>query len=59
MRRLIDGWELEPNVSLWARRLGCTRPNIRYHLKRHGKRVSQHLVTFNSETAHREAARQS
>ena len=37
VQRLISGWDACQNKSEWARRLGCTRPNIRHHLRRHGK----------------------
>lgn len=40
VQRLIDGWEAEPNVSLWARRLGCKPPNIRHHLRQRRRRIS-------------------
>jgi hypothetical protein len=36
VQRLLGGWDAEPNVSMWARLLRCTRPNIRYHLERQG-----------------------
>ncbi len=33
VRELLLGWHGNPNKSAWARRFGCSTPNIRYHLR--------------------------